>query len=57
MDHHTAQTTSFKEIQIGKNIYRVTSFYSGEKDLGKTLETLALHSAIDEINRDIPTDS
>lgn len=28
-------TTSYKEVRIGNTIYRVTSVFSGEKDLGK----------------------
>ncbi len=35
-------STSYKEVRIGNTIYRVTSFFSGEKDLGKTLEQLAV---------------
>ena len=35
-------STSYKEVRIGNTIYRVTSFFSGEKDLGKTLEHLAV---------------
>lgn len=45
MENHTAYTapaTSYKEVRIGNTIYRVTSFFSGEKDLGKTLEQLAV---------------
>ncbi len=37
--------TSYKEVKIGKTIYRVTSIFSGEKDLGTTLEELALRRA------------
>ena len=32
---------SYKEVRIGKTLYRVTSVFSGEKDLGRTLEQLA----------------
>ena len=28
---------SYKEVRIGKTLYRVTSVFSGEKDLGRTL--------------------
>ena len=41
-------TSSYKEVRIGKTIYRVTSFFSGEKDLGKTLEQLAVRRAMSE---------
>lgn len=41
-------TTSYKEVRIGKTIFRVTSVFSGEKDLGKTLEQLAVRRALTE---------
>ena len=42
-------STSYKEIQIGKTLYRVTSVFTGEKDLGKTLEQLAVRRAMTEL--------
>ena len=42
-------TTSYKEIRIGNTLYRVTSVFSGEKDLGKTLEQLAIRRAMGEL--------
>ena len=42
-------TTSYKEVKIGNTLYRVTSVFSGEKDLGKTLEQLAVRRAMAEI--------
>ena len=48
MTKQTTPTTSYKEVRIGKTIYRVTSFFSGEKDLGKTLEQLAVRRAMSE---------
>lgn len=48
MTKQTTPTSSYKEVQIGKTIYRVTSFFSGEKDLGKTLEQLAVRRAMSE---------
>lgn len=47
MTKQTTPTSSYKEVRIGKTIYRVTSFFSGEKDLGKTLEQLAAGMASD----------
>ncbi len=44
--------TSYKEVKIGNTIYRVTSIFSGEKDLGKTLEQLALRRAMAELTED-----
>ncbi|MDE7243083.1 MAG: hypothetical protein K2O18_03770, partial [Oscillospiraceae bacterium] len=42
-------TTSYKEVKIGNTIYRVTSVFTGEKDLGKTLEQLAINRAMAEL--------
>lgn len=42
-------TTSYREVRIGNTIYRVTSVFTGEKDLGKTLEQLAVRRAMDEL--------
>lgn len=41
-------TTSYREVRIGNTIYRVTSVFIGEKDLGKTLEQLAVRRAMNE---------
>ena len=41
--------TSYKEVKIGNTIYRVTSVFTGEKDLGKTLEQLAINRAMAEL--------
>lgn len=48
MTKQTTPTSSYKEVRIGKTIYRVTGFFSGEKDLGKTLEQLAVRRAMSE---------
>ena len=48
MTKQTTPTSSYKEVRIGKTIYRVTSFFSGEKDLGKTLEQLAVRRAMSD---------
>lgn len=49
MEHQTTPATSYREIKIGHTLYRVTSFFSGEKDLGKTLEQLAIRRVMTEI--------
>ena len=41
-----APVTSYREVKIGKTLYRVTSIFTGEKDLGKTLESLAIRCAM-----------
>ena len=45
MHQQITPTTSYKEV-----IYRVTSFFSGEKELGKTLEQLAVRRAMSEVS-------
>jgi hypothetical protein len=41
---------SYKEVRIGKTLYRVTSVFSGEKDLGRTLEQLAVRHTMTELD-------
>ncbi len=48
-ESNTVVTTSYREVQIGNTLYRVTSVFMGEKDLGKTLEQLAIRSAMAEL--------
>ena len=43
-------TTSYSEVRIGKTIYRITNVFSGEKDLGETLEQLAIRRALMDIS-------
>lgn len=42
-------TTTYREVTIGKTTYCVTSVFLGEKDLGETLEKLAVQKVLDEI--------
>ena len=42
------QITSYREVKIGHTVFRVTSVFSGEKDLGKTLEKLAIRHVLTE---------
>lgn len=44
--------TTYKEKQIGKTLYRITSVFTGEKDLGKTLEKLAIDRVLNDIKED-----
>ena len=41
-------TASYREVRIGNTVYRVTSIFTGEKDLGTTLEQLAVRRAMNE---------
>ena len=45
----TNASTSYREVKIGKIIYRVTSVFLGEKDLRQTLEQLAVRKAMTDI--------
>ena len=49
MEDKRKTTTSYKEVRIGRTVYRVTSVFTGEKDLGKTLEQLAIRRAMAEL--------
>lgn len=42
--------TTYREVRIGRTIYRVTSIFTGEKDLGATLEKLAAQRVLDEMD-------
>ena len=46
---NTTVSTSYKEVKIGNTLYRVTSVFNGEKDLGQTLEQLAVRRAMAEL--------
>ena len=46
----TKYPTSFREVKIGRTLYRVTSVFKGEKELGSTLEKLAIRHVLDELN-------
>ena len=42
-------TSSYREVKIGNTLYRVTSVFTGEKDLGKSLEQLAVRRAMEDL--------
>jgi hypothetical protein len=41
--------TTYREVKIGRTLYRVTSVFKGEKELGPTLEKLAARRVLDEM--------
>jgi hypothetical protein len=45
----TVTPSTYKEVKMGNTTYRVTSVFLGEKDLGKTLEQLAVRKAMTDI--------
>ena len=42
--------SSYREVKIGRTLYCVTSVYTGEKELGPTLEKLAAQHVLDEMD-------
>ena len=42
--------TSYRERKINGKTYRITSVFKGEKELGPTLEKLAVRSILDEMD-------
>jgi hypothetical protein len=42
--------TTYREVKIGKTLYRVTSVFAGEKELGPALEKLAVRRVIEEMD-------
>ena len=42
--------TEYREETMGRTTYCVTSVFTGEKDLGATLERLAVQKVLEEIN-------
>jgi len=41
-----AEKTSYREVKHGKVLYRVTSIYKGEFELGKALEDLTVKKVL-----------
>lgn len=41
---------SFREVKIGRTVYRVEEVFRGEKELGATLEKLAAQRVLDEMD-------
>ena len=41
--------SSYREVKIGNTVYCVTSIFLGEKDIGKTLESLAVQHVLQEM--------
>lgn len=39
---------AYREVSIGKVLYRLTSIFEGSKDIDKTMERLAIQNAISQ---------
>jgi hypothetical protein len=46
--HDKCHPTAYREVKIGKILYRVTSVFTGEVDLKNALEDLAVRRALRE---------
>ena len=44
-------SSSYREVQFKKTLYCVTSVFTGEKELGPTLEKLAVQHVLDEMDK------
>ena len=42
--------TSYREVRHGKTLYRITSVYKGEKELGATLEKLVIQRVLADMD-------
>ena len=42
--------TTYREVRHGRTLYCVTSVFKGEKELGPTLEKLAIQRVLDEMD-------
>lgn len=42
--------SSYREVKKGKTLYCVTSVFTGEKELGPTLEKLAARKVLEEMD-------
>ena len=40
------QQTTYHEVKVGRTLYRVTSIFKGEVDLGKALENLTVKKVL-----------
>ncbi|MDR1137022.1 MAG: hypothetical protein LBK91_01750 [Synergistaceae bacterium] len=42
--------TAYREVKIGRTVYQVTGVFTGEKELGPTLEKLAARRVLLEMD-------
>lgn len=51
----TEAPAAIREMRVGNTIYRISSFYTGEKDLKTVLEQLAVTRALAELTKSVRT--
>ncbi|MDR2559242.1 MAG: hypothetical protein LBC86_06850 [Oscillospiraceae bacterium] len=49
MLNNANNTSSYREVKIDKTLYVINSSFTGEKELGATLEKLAVRCVLDEM--------
>ncbi|MGF7145046.1 hypothetical protein HNQ56_003482 [Anaerotaenia torta] len=42
------KVSAYREVSIGKMLYRLTSLFEGSKDIDKTMERLAIQNAMSQ---------
>ncbi len=45
---HSGKPAAYREVSIGKVLYRLTSIFEGSKDIDKTMERLAIQNAMSQ---------
>lgn len=48
-DFQNGKTSFYREVKIDKTLYLVSSVFTGEKEIGSTLEKLAVRHVLDEM--------
>jgi len=46
MNNKAKSQQSYQEVKVGRTLYRVTSIFKGEVDLGKALEDLTVKKVL-----------
>ena len=49
METHPNQITAYREVVIGNTLFRVTSVFSGDRELGEIMEELVVRKAMAEL--------
>lgn len=44
----SGRSAAYREVSIGKMLYRLTSLFEGSKDIDKTMERLAIQNAMSQ---------
>lgn len=49
MNHDPNQITTYREVMIGNTLFRVTSVFTGDRELGEVMEELVVRKAMAEL--------